>query len=834
MSFNDTYIEKYFDDVTRFSQEHVKDLEKFNQLLGSLQGGDKDERYKNEIQSLQGTVKSFNKYLEKNSIVLSDMIKNNITSISQSGYTPIVKKRMIEDVIEKIKSRYELQKNKINEEKESEKEISELQESRSMIADWFRLLKFAYDFSTITFFSHHLKDTSLSIMRKKAVLWHENIEKKISEILDTKYFLLSNLEYNSLELILQMKMPLYEICRIGVRETYEPRTISAEIDSFARLYLTLIKNSEIAESSLKKILQNDKSDHGLFGILKTFIDQPIYENKPVFRSPYDKISKSITGFLLSYYTSREKIVIRTVNQIMYLLAADGKLDNKKKNLTEKAVENIKKIESQQGSADQQLKKKFIDMNRVIDNYLDMGSYFEERIFRIEAKNNYSEFMAEIKNKPLLRIIRLVEGYSKYITDTILSGDEFIVEYDNVDYAKFYDLNPEIIEVISRFTPGNFDLIGSKTKEMEKLTNLPGGTSEGLIHILTDPNLARLASNPTVNFARTVLMKLSEHSYHAGQALNQLISGFYNTREVIYRDQKKNYDFFINGVIKRTRNFKISRLFNRDKITVREFLEAACSLAFHIAHVLNNISINHMIKERDLLKKKIDEAQVLGADDKDNFSGRSDIADNDIVVNELDEIYRDNLTKLWKIDYLNDQVLPKLYNDKNQYKYNNPRYVFKFEIDGFQHFNEKYGHNNVDILLVEISRIFRRIIEKPGKTADDVVIRYGGGIFIGYLNDMSLTAAVEVLREINREVKLISSERTGINLSGLDFNFGIYEERPGTDFRTNIEIAGKILQTALPDKRHNIGFMRDPNYSVVERDFGKTGDLITRDLVTLVQ
>jgi len=58
----------------------------------------------------------------------------------------------------------------------------------------------------------------------------------------------------------------------------------------------------------------------------------------------------------------------------------------------------------------------------------------------------------------------------------------------------------------------FDLIGSKVKEMESLANIPGGTSEGLIQILTDPNLSRLASNPKVNLARTTLQKVSEHSY----------------------------------------------------------------------------------------------------------------------------------------------------------------------------------------------------------------------------------------------------------------------------------------------------------------------------------
>jgi len=70
------------------------------------------------------------------------------------------------------------------------------------------------------------------------------------------------------------------------------------------------------------------------------------------------------------------------------------------------------------------------------------------------------------------------------------------------------------------------------------------------------------------------------------------------------------------------------------------------------------------------------------------------------------------------------VLPRIYNEKDEYKYDVPRFVFKFEIFGFDKFNDMYGHNNVDKLLIEISRIFIDVVEKPGKNIDDVVIRYG--------------------------------------------------------------------------------------------------------------
>jgi len=67
----------------------------------------------------------------------------------------------------------------------------------------------------------------------------------------------------------------------------------------------------------------------------------------------------------------------------------------------------------------------------------MGPYFEERIFKAEAKNRYNELMSNIKNKPLLRIIRLVDGYIKYFLDTILNADDFIIDYDNVEFLNYF-------------------------------------------------------------------------------------------------------------------------------------------------------------------------------------------------------------------------------------------------------------------------------------------------------------------------------------------------------------------------------------------------------------
>jgi len=74
---------------------------------------------------------------------------------------------MIEDIIYKIKTRYEAQKKKLNDERENEKEIEELHTSKNSIIDWFRLTKFAFEYSTITLFSTILKIVHYQSSEKK-------------------------------------------------------------------------------------------------------------------------------------------------------------------------------------------------------------------------------------------------------------------------------------------------------------------------------------------------------------------------------------------------------------------------------------------------------------------------------------------------------------------------------------------------------------------------------------------------------------------------------------------------------------------------------------------
>ncbi len=839
MTNNDKYMDSYFEKVDRYSEGHRKDLEKFSQLLEHLTGSiiaDKDNRYKSEMVLFRDTIIEFEEFLGQQKITLSKTEKNNLSFITESAYTPIVKKRMAEDLIHKIRKRFSDERNKNLAKTQIENEIDEIRKSKRGIADWFRITKFALSYGTITFFSHKLKDISLSIIRNKVFSWQKTIETNINFVLDKKYYILSTLEYNALEIILQLKKPIDDICGINYELYYDDRLLSDKIDNFTKVYLTMLKNSEYTEFAFKKIikekdLKGERDNHGLWGILKNLLDQPIHDNRPVLRNDYDKIINSVTGLLISYYTSREKVVIRTLNQIFYLLSIDGKLDFDHKHLTKEAIQKSEMSSREDTDEDELISKKLEGLNRIFDNYLVKGPHLEERIFRLEYGNKYSAILENIKNKPVMKILKLVEGQIKYFVEFITDPENFILVYDNTDFKNYFEIKPEISDISGKYIGFLNELSGTRKKEIEGLISEPEVTPEEFINVLTNPELLKIAGNPKINFVRGVLQKIAEYNYRLAVCLNEIITSYYDFKEKVNNDKKRNFDFFSNSILKKIKNQKINKFFKKDDVILKEFLEAACSLAFHISHTLNNISIANMVKEREQLKSEIKNIQKLKSETISEAVIDDNFDENNTVLLEIDNIYKDSLTNLWKIDYIKDQVIPKLYDEKYNYKFEMPRFVFMGNIIGFQELNNIYGHENVDKFYSEFSRRIQARIEM-NKSPDNLVIRYGAGIFAGYINDVTMMEAVEVIMEINNEFQEFVRYNFNAEYEKINYNFAIYEEQFGTNHFQNIEHLRKILTVLNNGPGKSIGFIKDLKYIITSRDYDLHGNL-DRALVTIV-
>lgn len=85
-----------------------------------------------------------------------------------------------------------------------------------------------------------------------------------------------------------MEDPLNAIINIPLKEYYEPNEISSEMENFTKIYIKILFNQEIIETAFKRAIENEKTAHGLFGVLNDLQDNPIHEKKYLIRTEEEK------------------------------------------------------------------------------------------------------------------------------------------------------------------------------------------------------------------------------------------------------------------------------------------------------------------------------------------------------------------------------------------------------------------------------------------------------------------------------------------------------------------------------------------------------------------
>lgn len=107
----------------------------------------------------------------------------------------------------------------------------------------------------------------------------------------------------------------------------------------------------------------------------------------------------------------------------------------------------------------------------------------------------------------------------------------------------------------------------------------------------------------------------------------------------------------------------------------------------------------------------------------------------IENNRINQQFKQAMSKLEKM--ANTDPLTNLYNRRyfieNAYKMNESgsrnQAIVLCDVDNFKIINDKYGHDNGDYVLKELSRIF-----KEHQTEDSIIARWGGEEFIMYFHD----------------------------------------------------------------------------------------------------
>ena len=134
-------------------------------------------------------------------------------------------------------------------------------------------------------------------------------------------------------------------------------------------------------------------------------------------------------------------------------------------------------------------------------------------------------------------------------------------------------------------------------------------------------------------------------------------------------------------------------------------------------------------------------------------------------------------------------------------------MLMIDVDFFKNYNDHYGHDKGDEILVEIARVLEKSLHRPA----DKAARYGGEEFIVLLPETPKDGAMEVAERIHEELsnKRILHEYSGIN-EYLTVSIGVVTQipKPGSDLKMLQVMADRELYKAKANGRNCTSFIED--------------------------
>jgi diguanylate cyclase (GGDEF)-like protein len=153
---------------------------------------------------------------------------------------------------------------------------------------------------------------------------------------------------------------------------------------------------------------------------------------------------------------------------------------------------------------------------------------------------------------------------------------------------------------------------------------------------------------------------------------------------------------------------------------------------------------------------------------------------------------DSLTGLWHhgyFQYLLDEEI------KSSGAKKEPFTLLMIDIDDFKKFNDSYGHQAGDSILITISDLFREVSRKI-----DITARYGGEEFAAILRSTKKQDAIVLAERLRKSVE------ENKNLHGLTISIGLASfPEDAKEKETLISKADKALYQAKKDGKNKISF-----------------------------
>ena len=148
----------------------------------------------------------------------------------------------------------------------------------------------------------------------------------------------------------------------------------------------------------------------------------------------------------------------------------------------------------------------------------------------------------------------------------------------------------------------------------------------------------------------------------------------------------------------------------------------------------------------------------------------------------DKLYKDALTGVYNRRYFEDEV-------KNQTESVG---VAVIDLDDFKLYNDSYGHNAGDKVLITVVGTIKRCIRKS-----DTLIRYGGDEFLLILPDMKRKTFTQKLKEIQKQIN--ATAVPGYSILQLSVSIGGVVTQSGESIEHAIGRADKLMYLAKTEK-----------------------------------
>lgn len=197
--------------------------------------------------------------------------------------------------------------------------------------------------------------------------------------------------------------------------------------------------------------------------------------------------------------------------------------------------------------------------------------------------------------------------------------------------------------------------------------------------------------------------------------------------------------------------------NKHKLMIKEFQRAAVAFADQITLALANIKLRESLHHQSM---------------------------------------HDALTGLYNRRYMEEELNIEFMRALRK---SEPLSLIMLDIDHFKQFNDVYGHEAGDLVLIEVSRIIKNHIRES-----DIPCRMGGEEFMMIIPDTTLELAKERAENICAAVSKATLMYKGVNLPGITISAGVATfPNHGTSKNEIVEAADKALYNAKKSGRNQV-------------------------------